>query len=174
MKYCVFSVSVYNQPCANNVKINDLSGFPVKPKMATTPDLDRKLNGAETGKSVASGEEDPCIEESKDTKLSFRDQTEKKLREKSGLSRKGLLIAAAVLFVLLLLFIIVIALGAAWPRIPHHNQFPVCENSACLRASAQVSFLFYLYYNKLYKTTNEIKKIYIMLVHLQTIWVSGK
>ncbi|GLV32218.1 gone early [Carabus blaptoides fortunei] len=61
-----------------------------------------------------------------------------KLREKSGLSRKGLLIAGAVLLVLLLLLITVIALGAAWPRTPHHRQFPVCEDTACLRAAAQI------------------------------------
>lgn len=102
---------------------------------------DTKINGAENAKSSAASEEDPCIQESKsnDLKLGFRDRTEQKLREKSGLSRKGLIIAGAVLLVLLLLLITVIALGAAWPRTPHHRQFPVCEDTACLRAAAQVT-----------------------------------
>lgn len=37
-----------------------------------------------------------------------------------------------------LLSIVVIALAAAWPRIPHRYLFPVCEDAECLEAAAQV------------------------------------
>lgn len=108
--------------------------------MTTTPELDRKLNGGETPKPASSGEEDPCIQEAdkKTHKRNFRERTEQKLREKSGLSQNGVRIAALVLLFLLILLITVIALGATWPRTPHHLQYPVCEEAACLEASAQV------------------------------------
>lgn len=112
--------------------------------MTTTPELDRKLNGGENPKPTSASEEDPCIQEAdeKHSRHNFRERTEKKLREKSGLSEKGLRIAAGVLLLLFILLITVIALGAAWPRTPHHRQFPVCQEAACLRASAQVNALF--------------------------------
>lgn len=109
--------------------------------MTTTPELDRKLNGGENPKPTSASEEDPCIQEDdkKCLKRNFRERTEQKLRDKSGLSQRGLRIAAGVLLLLFILLIVVIALAAAWPRTPHYRQFPVCEDPACLRSSAQVN-----------------------------------
>lgn len=113
--------------------------------MTNTPELDRKLNGGETPKTnpTAASEEDPCIQEvdKKCLKRNFRERTEEKLREKSGLSQRGLHVAAGVLLLLFVLLIVVIALAAAWPHSPHHRQYPVCEDAACLRASAQVNLI---------------------------------
>lgn len=109
--------------------------------------MDQKLNGGDAPKptnATSGDEEDPCIQETnqKSHGKNFRQRTEQKLRDKSGLSEMGLRIAAAVVIVLILLLITVIALGAAWPRTPHHLQYPVCQEAACLEAAAQVRILF--------------------------------
>lgn len=87
-------------------------------------------------------EHQPCIEngqqsEKKHDKAQWEIIADR-LCKKSGLSRKGLYIALSVLVFLLVLLITVIVLAVCWPLTPHHQQFPVCDNSSCLRASAQV------------------------------------
>jgi hypothetical protein len=66
-------------------------------------------------------------------------QLEEKLRQKSGLSRLGLIVAGVVIVLLLVFLIVIITLAATWPRTPHAHLFPVCTRAACLHASAQVS-----------------------------------
>jgi len=66
-------------------------------------------------------------------------QLEEKLRQKSGLSRLGLIVAGVVILLLLVFLIVIISLAATWPRTPHAHLFPVCTRAACLQASAQVS-----------------------------------
>lgn len=102
-----------------------------------TNSVKEQKNGTEL-KTNDPSECDPCIETKRGEKRVL-DDTERYLRDKTGLSRRGIYIAGALLLVLLLLFVTVIALAASWPRTPHHLQFPVCKDSACLRASAQVS-----------------------------------
>lgn len=132
--------------------------------MTTTPELDRKLNGGENPKPASSGEEDPCIQEidKKSHKRNFRERTEEKLRERSGLSQRGLHIAGLVLLLLLILLITVIALGAAWPRTPHHRQYPVCEEAACLQAAAQVKYSQIIFYYR--PSTTLLYKILITIL----------
>lgn len=65
---------------------------------------------------------------------------EQKLRDKTGFSRTGLVVAGvAVLLFLILLCTQVITL-IMWPRPP--RVFPVCRSVSCLRASAEVSLPF--------------------------------
>lgn len=91
--------------------------------------------------ALSSDENDPCLKPSHKSNGKFYERTELKLREKSGLSRRGLIISGIVLLVLLFLFITVIVLVICWPRTPHERQFPICEDAACLRAVSQVSIL---------------------------------
>lgn len=84
-------------------------------------------------------ENEPCLTGNMKVKESFLRSKEKLLCEKTGLSKKGLYVAAIVLLILFILFLIVIVLAAVWPRIPHYYEYPVCDTPACLRAAAQVS-----------------------------------
>jgi predicted metalloendopeptidase len=68
----------------------------------------------------------------------FVSQLEGKLRQKSGLSRLGLIVAGVVILLLLVFLIVIISLAATWPRTPHAHLFPVCTRAACLQASAQM------------------------------------
>ncbi|XP_075237037.1 endothelin-converting enzyme homolog [Lycorma delicatula] len=63
---------------------------------------------------------------------------EKRLQEKTGLSRIGLVIAGIILIILLILIFTVLIMSIFWPRIPHSQLFPVCRRSSCLKASAEV------------------------------------
>ncbi|XP_039296452.1 endothelin-converting enzyme 2 isoform X4 [Nilaparvata lugens] len=63
---------------------------------------------------------------------------EKKLQEKTGLSRLGLLVAGLVLLFFVILLVTVVLMTILWPRIPHALQFPVCRRAACLRASSEI------------------------------------
>lgn len=69
----------------------------------------------------------------------FVSQLEERLRQKTGLSRIGLIVACVVVALLLVFLIVIIALACTWPRTPHSQLFPVCSRAACLQASAQVS-----------------------------------
>jgi uncharacterized membrane protein len=69
----------------------------------------------------------------------FVSELEEKLRQKTGLSRIGLIVACAVIVLLLVFLIVIITLASTWPRTPHSQLFPVCTRAACLQASAQVS-----------------------------------
>lgn len=69
----------------------------------------------------------------------FVSQLEENLRQKSGLSRLGLIVAGVVIVLLLVFLVVIITLAATWPRTPHAHLFPVCTRAACLQASAQVS-----------------------------------
>lgn len=64
---------------------------------------------------------------------------EDKLRQKTGLSRLGLIVAGVVVLVLLVFLVVIITLASTWPRTPHSQLFPVCTRAACLQASAEVS-----------------------------------
>jgi hypothetical protein len=77
--------------------------------------------------------------EDKGNSSQFISELEEKLRQKTGLSRFGLIVACAVIALLLVLLIVVITLASTWPRTPHSQMFPVCTRAACLQASAQVS-----------------------------------
>lgn len=63
----------------------------------------------------------------------------KYLKEKTGLSTVGLVIAVIVILLLILSCVALIVLGIIWPTIPHQMRFPVCRRSACLRSSSEVS-----------------------------------
>ncbi|KAF2894142.1 hypothetical protein ILUMI_12029, partial [Ignelater luminosus] len=96
-------------------------------------------NGTEVPKIMEPSENDPCIEfKNQSSKTRFLQNTERRLREKSGLSRTGLYVCGALLLLLIVLFITVIVLAATWPTKPHHQQYPICNEPACLRAAAQV------------------------------------
>ncbi|XP_018570152.1 protein gone early [Anoplophora glabripennis] len=103
--------------------------------------LDDKIqgtNGTET-KNLEASELDPCMEDTKDGRKSdFFHRYRDRACEKSGLSHKGLYIVGGIVILAALLFIVVIALAAAWPRIPHRYQFPVCRDAECLEAAAQI------------------------------------
>jgi hypothetical protein len=64
---------------------------------------------------------------------------EEQLRQKTGLSRRGLVVAGVVILLLVVALIVIIALASTWPRTPHSHLFPVCTRAACLQASAEVS-----------------------------------
>lgn len=68
----------------------------------------------------------------------FVSQLEENLRQKSGLSRLGLIVAGVVIVLLLVFLVVIITLAATWPRTPHAHLFPVCTRAACLQASAQM------------------------------------
>ncbi|XP_021937704.1 protein gone early isoform X2 [Zootermopsis nevadensis] len=68
----------------------------------------------------------------------FISELEQKLRQKTGLSRIGLIVACAVIVLLLVFLIVIITLASTWPRTPHSHLFPVCTRAACLQASAQM------------------------------------
>lgn len=95
--------------------------------------------------AVSNEDQQPCLQESNGKngprRRRFVADTEAALREKTGLSPKGLRVAGALLLVLVLLFVAVFSMAVLWPRLPHHLRFDVCRNSACLRAAAQVSSL---------------------------------
>lgn len=63
---------------------------------------------------------------------------EDKLRQKTGLSRLGLIVAGVVMLLLLVFVIVIITLASTWPRTPHSQLFPVCTRAACLQASAEM------------------------------------
>lgn len=97
-------------------------------------------NGTEVANMEAC-ESDPCMNDKKGAKKSRRWQnTERMLMDKTGMPKRTLYVAGAVLLVLLLLVVVVITLSATWPRVPHHLLFPVCKEPSCLRAAAQVCF----------------------------------
>jgi hypothetical protein len=73
----------------------------------------------------------------------FVSELEEKLRQKTGLSRLGLIVAGVVILLLLVFLIVIITLASTWPRTPHSQLFPVCSRAACLQASAQVSASLY-------------------------------
>lgn len=64
---------------------------------------------------------------------------EKRLQEKTGLSRLGLIVGGLLLLLLLILLIVILLMIVFWPRTPHSQLFPICKRAACLRASAEVS-----------------------------------
>lgn len=97
-------------------------------------------NGGDFQQNEAAAECEPCIE-TKDKQNKMWNNAERVLRDKTGLTRWGIYFVGGLLITILLLLIIVIALGASWPRTPHHQLFPICKSSSCLRASAQVSML---------------------------------
>lgn len=96
-------------------------------------------NGVDFQPNEAIAECEPCIE-TKQNEMKIWDNAERVLRDKTGLTRWGVYFVGVLLITVLILFIIVVALGASWPRTPHHHQFPICKHSSCLRASAQVSY----------------------------------
>lgn len=103
-----------------------------------------QTNGKETKINAEPSENDPCMGEGNKEENSFVKKQKQLLREKTGLSEKGLHIAAGVVLLTFILFLIVIVLSAAWPKVHHHQEYPVCESTECLRASAQVSKRFCL------------------------------
>lgn len=67
---------------------------------------------------------------------------EKRLQEKTGLSRLGLIVGGLLLLLLLILLVVIVLMIVFWPRTPHSQLFPICKRAACLRASAEVSTSF--------------------------------
>lgn len=63
---------------------------------------------------------------------------EKRLQEKTGLSRLGLIVGGLLLLLLLILLITILLMIVFWPRTPHSQLFPICKRAACLRASAEI------------------------------------
>lgn len=61
---------------------------------------------------------------------------EQKLRDKTGFSRTGLIVAVVAALLCAVLLVALVVLVAMWPRPP--RPFPVCRRAACLRASAEV------------------------------------
>lgn len=103
-----------------------------------------KSNGTDVPPNEEPLESDPCMEGQDGKKTPFRRYRDE-ISARTGLSHKGVYIVAGIVILAFLLFIIVISLAAAWPRIPHKYQFPVCKEAECLRAAAQVSSLSYLH-----------------------------
>lgn len=95
-------------------------------------------NGTDN-KSADPIESDPCIDVKPKQNQSFLRRKEKEIQKKFGLSQDGVYVVGVTIILLVIFVIIIIALSASWPTTPHHYQFPVCEESACLRVSAQVS-----------------------------------
>lgn len=62
---------------------------------------------------------------------------EQKLRDKTGFSRTGLIVAAVAVLLCVALLVTLVVLVIMWPRPP--RPFSVCRRAACLRASAEVS-----------------------------------
>ena len=91
-------------------------------------------NNSLTKKRKAKGAED-----ARKSSSQFVSRLEEKLRQKSGLSRVGLVVAGVVVLLLLVFLIVIITLAASWPRTPHAHLFHVCSRAACLQASAQGS-----------------------------------
>lgn len=108
--------------------------------MAETENCKPNRNGAEVA-GVDACESDPCMHGRKGAKRARRWQdAERKLMDKTGMPKRALYAAGALLLVSLLLVVVVITLSATWPRVPHHLQFPVCKEPSCLRVAAQVCF----------------------------------
>lgn len=100
---------------------------------------DHHNNGVEGGGGGSNPSEcDPCIEERKSRGRVLWGRTEKKLRDKSGLTRNGLYYVGGLLMLLFTLLIVIVTLVANWPTTPHHRRFPVCKSDSCLRASSQI------------------------------------
>jgi len=66
---------------------------------------------------------------------------EQKLRDKTGFSRTGLIVAVVAALLCVVLLVALVVLVAMWPRPP--RPFPVCRRAACLRASAEVSSVWF-------------------------------
>lgn len=106
--------------------------------MSADDKVQTKTNGTET-RNLEASELDPCMEDTKDSRKSdFFHRYRDRACEKSGLSHKGLYIVGGIVILAVSLLIVVVALAAAWPRIPHRYQFPVCEDAECLEAAAQI------------------------------------
>lgn len=101
-------------------------------------------NGVDFASSDAAAECDPCID-TKRQEDTLWNSAVRKVRDRTGLTRWGVYLVGGLLIVLVVLFITVVALGASWPHTPHHQLFPICKDSACLRASAQVSTTFFVH-----------------------------
>jgi hypothetical protein len=108
--------------------------------MASDKQISRENGG--NGDAGGATELDTCLDSEikKPIDSGRMARIEKRLRAKSGLSRKGLIAAGVILLLLLIFLIVVIVLAACWPRPPHAHQFPICRTPACLSASAQVSY----------------------------------
>ncbi|XP_022917898.2 protein gone early [Onthophagus taurus] len=88
-------------------------------------------------KSLEPSEVDPCIDE-KIQRNKFLNRAEVAIRRKTGLSQEGVKYAIGLVILTLVLFVIVIALAIAWPSVPHHFEYPICRDPACLRAASQL------------------------------------
>ncbi len=61
---------------------------------------------------------------------------EQKIKEKTGLTRTGLVLAVLCILLTIALFLCVIL----WPKTPHSKQYPICTKPSCLRSSAEVTY----------------------------------
>nr|CAD7395031.1 unnamed protein product [Timema cristinae] len=68
---------------------------------------------------------------------------ESRMRERTGLSRLGLIVAALLVFLLFVFLIVIIVLASTWPRKTHVELSPICRTSPCLMASAQLQSRFF-------------------------------
>nr|CAD7256327.1 unnamed protein product [Timema shepardi] len=71
------------------------------------------------------------------TRPKLASRIESRMRERTGLSRLGLIVAALLVFLLFVFLIVIIVLASTWPRKTHVELSPICRTSPCLMASAQ-------------------------------------
>lgn len=100
------------------------------------------VGGNRKESNMEPSENDPCMGDNTKPKSRFQFLINHRdsVCKKTGLTHNGFHVMCGVCVLCFVLFIIVVALGAAWPHIPHRYQFPVCKEAACLRTAAQVNF----------------------------------
>lgn len=113
-------------PAPPNTTSTTIDGKSIPPE--TEPCL---LNDSTNGKSANGGGQFGKVT------VMVRDM-EDLVRDKSGLSRRGVYYLLGLIVLLFVLVLVVVTLAACWPRISHEHEFPVCGDGACLRASAQI------------------------------------
>lgn len=63
---------------------------------------------------------------------------EKIIKQKTGLTRAGLVLAILCIVLAIALLVCIIL----WPKTAHSKEYPVCTKPSCLRSSAEVIFMF--------------------------------
>nr|CAD7455234.1 unnamed protein product [Timema tahoe] len=104
------------------------------------------------------------------TRPKLASRIESRMRERTGLSRLGLIVAALLVFLLFIFLIVIIVLASTWPRKTHVELSPICRTSPCLMASAQVLKVLACHPNKVPKTA--ISSVFpsqqVMVITLKT------
>lgn len=110
----------------------------------TNPPNNTTKNGRlEPKLEVDSTEAEPCLsqDEVKPKKLPFYEKHLSNIQERTGLSRKWVLIGLGLVVLLVVSLLVNLGLLIGWPCIPHMFRYNICRGPECLRAASQVCLM---------------------------------